>query len=69
MITGKNTRYKFYWSGNDAGTGGVGILLAEKWIEKVFEIKRYSDRVMLMKLIIGESVVTFLSVFTRGGER
>ena len=63
MITGKNSRYKFYWSGNDAGTGGVGLLLSEKWIEKVFEVKRYSDRVMLIKIIIGESVVSFLSVY------
>ena len=62
MITGKDSLYKFFWSGNDAGTGGVGFLLSEKWIDKVFDVKRYSDRVMPIKVITGESVVTFLSV-------
>ena len=29
-ITGKDSRYKFFWRGNDQGTNGVGVLLAEK---------------------------------------
>ena len=29
MIAGKDTRYKFFWSGNYKGTGDVRILLAE----------------------------------------
>ena len=63
MISGKNSRYKFFWVGNDDGTGGVGFLLSEKWVDKVFDIKRFSDRIMLIKVIIGESVVTFLTVY------
>ena len=46
-IKGKDTRYKLYWSGNDKGTAGVGV----------------SDRIILVKLIIGQRVVTFLSVY------
>ena len=38
-IKGKNTRYKLYWSGNDKGTAGVGVFVAEEWIEKVFEVQ------------------------------
>ena len=44
MITGKDSRYKLFWSGNSKGTAGVGVFVAEKWIEKVFEVKRVSDR-------------------------
>ena len=62
-ITGKDSRYKFFWIGNDQGTGGVGILLAEKWVDKVYDIKRVSDRIMLIKLLVGESVITVLSVY------
>ena len=58
-IKGKDTRYKLYWSGNDKGTAGVG----EEWIEKVFEVQRVSDRIILVKLIVGQHVVTFLSVY------
>ena len=62
-ITGKNSRYKFFWVGNNQGTSGVGVLLAEKWVDKVYDIKRVSDRIMLIKLLVGEVVLTVLSVY------
>ena len=58
IIKGKDTRYKLYWSGNDKGTAGVGVFVAEEWIEKVFEVQRVSDRILLVKLIVGQRVVT-----------
>ena len=45
-IKGKETRYKLYWSGNNKGTAGVGVFVAEMWIEKVFEVQRVSDRII-----------------------
>ena len=62
-IKGKDTRYKLYWSGNDKGTAGVGVFVAEEFTEKVFEVQRVSDRIILVKLIVGQRVVTFLSVY------
>ena len=62
-IKGKDTRYKLYWLGNDKGTAGVGVFVAKVWIEKVFEFQRVSDRIILVKLIVGQHVVTFLSVY------
>ena len=53
-----DTRYKLYWSGNDKGTAGVGVFVAEEWIEKVFELQRVSNRIMLVKLIVGQHVVS-----------
>ena len=38
-IKGKETRYKLYWSGNNKGTAGVGVLMAKEWIGKVFEVQ------------------------------
>ena len=63
IIKGKDTRYKLYWSGNDKGTAGVGVFVAEEWIEKVFEVQRVSDRILLVKLTVGQRVVTLLSVY------
>ena len=62
-ITGKDSRYKFFWVGNNQGTSGIGVLLAEKWVDKVYDIKRVSDRIMLIKLLVGEAVLTVLSVY------
>ena len=63
FITGKDDRYKFFWVGNNAGTIGVGVLLAEKWVEKVFDVNRVSDRILLFKLLVGETIITVLSVY------
>ena len=38
-IKGKDTRYKLYWSGKDKGAAGVGVFVAEEWIEKIFEVQ------------------------------
>ena len=37
--------------------------MAEECIEKVFEVQRVSDRILLVKLIVGQLVVTLLSVY------
>ena len=57
------TGYKFFWVGNDQCTSGVSVLLAEKWVDKVYDIKRVSDRIMLIKLQLGEAVLRVLSVY------
>ena len=64
FIKGKDSRYKFYWCGNKEGQGGAGILLAEHWVDKVFEVVHISDRTILLRLVIGKVVFTFLSVYT-----
>ena len=63
FIVGKDTKYKLYWCGNKHGLGGVGILLAEKWVDKVFKVERFTDRIMLLKLIIGKAVLTFIALY------
>ena len=63
LLTGMNSRYKLYWMGNQAGTGGVGILLAEKWIDKVFDIARVSDRILVMKICIDKVILNIISVY------
>ena len=37
IIKGIDTWYKLFWSGNNKGTAGVGVFVAEEWTEKVFE--------------------------------
>ena len=48
IIKGKDTRYKLCWCGNDKGSAGVGVFVAEEWIGKDFEAQsqRDSDRII-----------------------
>ena len=37
-------RFKFFWMGCDEGTAEVGFLVAERWVQKVLEVKRVTCR-------------------------
>lgn len=56
MIAGKDYRYKIFWIGSDSGNSGVGILLAEECIEKVYDISRISNCHMTIKLVINNNI-------------
>ena len=57
MITGKYCRYQFLWSGHTSGFGGVGILVAEKWAEKIISVDRTSSQQMSLRLLIGRKIL------------
>ena len=63
MIESKDSGYKCFWIGIEIGTGDVGIVLTEKWINKVFDVKHVSDHLMMIKTIVGEVIVTVLLVY------
>ena len=49
-------RYKWWWSGNQEGHGGVGERVIEELYDKVVEVRRVNDRVM-EPAIVFEDVV------------
>ena len=56
-------RYKLWWSGNDAGFGGVGILVKEEISGNVVEVRRKSDRVMAIVLTLGREVMRVICAY------
>ena len=42
------------------GTACLGVFVAEEWIGKVFEVQRVSNRIILVKFIVGQHVNTIL---------
>ena len=56
-------RYKFYWSGCDDRSGGVGIMIAEEWIESVIEVKRVNERIMVLRMTVGDLVLNIISAY------
>ena len=49
MISGKATEYKLLWIGREKSLKGVGIFFAKKWLDKVIDTSRVSDRMIFIK--------------------
>ena len=56
-------RYKLWWSGNDSGFGGVGILVKDEISGNVVEVRRKSDRVMAIVLTLGKEVMGVICAY------
>src|SRR5271163_3444951 len=64
MLEGREgARYKFFWSGSEEGVSGVGILVAERWIESVIEVRRVSPRLLVVRVAIGSSVLNVVCAY------
>ena len=59
----KGRRYKFWWQGGDTGTGGVGIMMKEDLSKNVIEVKRKSDRLIVVTLVMGKLVVKVICAY------
>jgi len=38
--------------GSKAKTDGVGICVAEKWVDSVVSVERHSERVLVLKMVL-----------------
>ena len=56
-------RYKLWWSGNDAGFGGVGILVKEEMSGNVAEVRRKSDRVIAIVQNLGREMMRIICAY------
>ena len=61
-IEGRNSYYKFFWKRDDSGSGGVGVLVAGKWIDIVILVIRHSTRLIMPWLLCGKSIL-FVRMF------
>ena len=62
IISEKTAQYKLLWIGN--GKGSVGIFLAEKWVDKVINISRVSDRMIVNKVFAQKIIISLISDLT-----
>jgi hypothetical protein len=64
MLEGRGgARSKFFWSGSEEGVSGVGILVDERWIESVIEVRRVSERLIVVRVAIGRSVLNVVCAY------
>ena len=55
--------YKLLSMGCEKGIHDVEMLVADKWIGKALDVKRVSARLMLVRVIVGRSVLNVISVY------
>ncbi|ESO08258.1 hypothetical protein HELRODRAFT_184635, partial [Helobdella robusta] len=53
FVGAKGGRHKLWWKGDD-GTGGVGVMVREELVEKVLEVRRTSNGVIVMVMVFGK---------------
>ena len=63
FIGGGDAKYKVYWMGNKGGMGGVGIAVAENWVDKVIEVVRVCDRIMMVMMAVGKVICKIISAY------
>src|SRR6476661_8377395 len=54
---------KVFWRGGGEGGGGVGIMVARKWVDNVIGVERVSERVMVVKVTVGKVILCMVSVY------
>ena len=55
--------YKLWYSGSAKVKNGVGILVVKDLAEQVVEVRRKSDRIMAIKVLVGSVFVNVVSVY------
>jgi len=56
-------RYKLSWMGSKAKTDGVGIFVAEKWVDSVVSVEWNSERVLVLKMVLGDCLLNVFTVY------
>ncbi|ESO01769.1 hypothetical protein HELRODRAFT_160929 [Helobdella robusta] len=60
FVGAKGGRYKLWWKGDD-GMGGVGVMVREELVEKVLEVRRRSNGVIVVVMVFGKVIVRVIS--------
>jgi len=52
-----------FWIGGKDRSDGVGMFVAEKWVDSVVNVERRSERVLILKMVLDNSLLNFLTVY------
>jgi len=49
--------------GSEAKTDGVGIFVAEKWVDSVVSVERHSERILVLKMVLCDHLLNVFMVY------
>ena len=56
-------QYNLLWIGNEKDIGKVGIFLAKRYIDKVIDVRRVRDRMIVTKVLVQGIIISKISVY------
>ncbi|GJU36052.1 ubiquinol oxidase, mitochondrial-like protein [Tanacetum coccineum] len=59
----EGNQYKLWYSGSTTARNGVGVVLAPNLKDKVVQVSRISDRIMMVRLVIEEETISVISAY------
>jgi exonuclease III len=59
----EDTDFKLWYTGNTSTKNGVGIVLDKSLKDGVVDIKRQGDKIILVKLLVGDLVFNVISAY------
>ena len=59
----EGTGFKLWHTGTKKSQNGVGILIDKSFKDKVVDVKRSGDRIILIKLVVGKLILNILSAY------
>ena len=60
---GEMCDYKLFWSGDQSGSGGVGVFVKTSLCDKVVEVRRVNARLVAVDFVFGDKVYAIISVY------
>jgi exonuclease III len=59
----EDTGFKLWYTGNTATKNGVGVVLDKSLKDGVVDIRRQGDRIILVKLLVGDLIFNVISAY------
>ena len=60
---GAGEGFKLFYAGEKSGRNGVGVVVRKEMVEDVVEVRRYSSRLMKVKVVWRGLVVNVVSAY------
>ena len=59
----ENSSFKLWYSGTNRARNGVGIIVDKTLTQDVVDVKRAGDRIMAIKIVIGQELINVISAY------
>jgi len=56
-------KYKLFWMGGKDKSDGVGMFVAEIWVESVVNVEKHSKKVLILKVVLDNGLLNVLTVY------